>query len=369
MVEPSEPQTARQFLGQRPPTLPPIVRWTLGAGLLLFFVYGVLLVVFYYVNRAWFHDAWQLHVLTFTGREPAMLAVYTGDTPAPWGLVAILGVIIDLSHLFVILGVVWFLFAGLARVKGPDRFLASLEKSALKQRRFMRRWGLAGLAVFYWLPGYGTGAFAISAIGVMARIPLTRLVTVLALSATLVSLFWATFLHFVSKELPKEGWWTHIPLVVIVLVVLLAIYSGFSHWRTQHILLLPWPVPDRLWRAEFESMGMRRVGDCLEVDSNVLGALAGVPAARPRRVRSIAELMVMPGMRLDLAKRLEERGVVGMEALAQLPVASLVGAIEDSDHDGTHDGSRLAREWKAEAHALEAAAGEAWTGQKAKAAK
>lgn len=357
-------QAARQFLGQRPPTLPPVMRWTLAAGLALFAAYGAMLVYFYAADRALFWDALFMHINSFGGREGAMLVAYTGDDPAPFVWVAVWGLLIDLSHLFAILAIVWYLFAALARVPGPDRFLAGLEKAALKQRKWIRRWGLAGLALFYWLPGYGTGAFAIAAIGVLARIPPRRLVPVMALAAATVSLFWAWTLHKASAALPQEGWWSLLPILIIVVVVGIAIVSAIMQWRTRHILLLPWPVPDHLWSPRFEGIGMRRVGDCLEVDSNVLAAKAGIDADRPRRVRSVAELMLMPGMDLDLARRLEGRGVVGMESLAQLPTASLLGAIEDADVSRTHDGPVLARMWQREATAMEMAAGEAWVGKR-----
>ncbi len=353
----------RAFLGRSRPSLPPAMRLAMWIGIAMVAAYAALLVLFYFTNKALYYDAFQLYGLTLVaGREAAMLAAYTPPTPVPLAWMLVLGPLTDLAHFFFALVFVWYLFAVLARVPGPDRFLGGLEKTALRQRKWTRRWGLAGLALFYWLPGFGTGAFAICAIGVMARIPLTRLIPVLGASALFVSLSWALILGGVAQFIPTEGWWTNIPFAVIAVVMILALYSTIGQWRTSHQLLLGWPVPDRLWNASLAGLGMQRRGDCLEIDARVLGAAANIPWQRTRRIRSMAELLLMPGMDLENAKRLEKRGVTGIEAIAQLPTASLIGAVEDADPEGRIDGPKMVPTWQDEARLMEKAAGEAWRG-------
>src|SRR6185295_5908446 len=91
----------------------------------------------------------------------------------------------------------------------------SLEKTVVEKRRFLRNWGLYGLAVLVGFPGMATGVFLAATIGIVSKLPLRRLMIVLGSASIVVNVFWAVALYYTSGFLPREGFWSYLPLAFV----------------------------------------------------------------------------------------------------------------------------------------------------------
>ncbi|MBI2078624.1 MAG: hypothetical protein HYT80_09705 [Euryarchaeota archaeon] len=327
---------------------PPIMRGVLLAGLAYVLLYGSILAFLYVVDRELFADMVRLYGLTLlAGREPAMLAAYQPPTPVPLGWMIVVAILDDVGTLLLTLTWVWWGFHRLRGVGLLQNWLLDLEKAALHHRAWLRRWGLAGLAAFFWLPGFGSGVLAICVMGVLSHIPLRRLVPTLVIAAASVATFWAVALHQTSLVL-RTGPVQYLPAALIAVVIILSLASAFRHRRTAHLILLEWPSPVGPRREALGRFGLRAEEGVVEVDARVLGqALGSTPLGRPR-ARRLAELLLLDGMTPDAALALERAGIGGILDVATLdpPLVASVLAQADVPSAGRADA------WNLEAKAL-----------------
>lgn len=321
----------------RRPRFPPILRVVLGAGLGCLGGYVALLAFFYATERALFDDMLRLYGLTLlAGREPAMFAVYQPPTPVPLGWMLIVAVLDDVGTLLLTLPWVWYAFERL-RGAGPlQEWLMGLEKTALENRRWIRRWGLAGLAAFYWIPGFGSGVLAICVIGVLSHIPLRRLVPTLVVSAGSVAMFWALALYRTSALLP-EGPVEWVPSVILGAFIGISLVVAYRRRRSRHVLLLEWPAPEERRMRELERFGFAPYRRMVKVDSRLLAQAYSRPSLPRTRAHALAELLLLEGMTPEAAAALEARGVHGILDVATLDGRLLAAALREANISATND--------------------------------
>ncbi|HEX9815755.1 MAG TPA: hypothetical protein VGB18_02135, partial [Candidatus Thermoplasmatota archaeon] len=265
----SEDPRIRDYLRRHRPRFPPILRVVLLAGLAYVVTYLCLLAYLYATDRALFEDMVRLYVLTLVaGREPAMLAVYQPPTPVPLPWMLAVSILDDVGTLLLTLPWVWYAHQRLRGVGWLQSWFIGLEKTALQHRRWIRRWGLLGLAAFYWIPGLGSGVLAIVVMGVITHIPLHRLVPTLVVSAAGVATFWAFALHGAIDTLPS-GPAEYLPTAILAIVIVLGAIAVARRRHTAHVLLLEWPV-DRAREDALRGFGITIADGIWAVDAEVL---------------------------------------------------------------------------------------------------
>ena len=300
--------------------LPQPLRRCLWATLIVMGVAAVLTVVLAFFEPRTLGVLIQMIVLGFgVGREASMLYAYSQD-PAfgPMGvLVAI--VFDDLVNLGLTLPLVWI---GLERLRGVfllGGIVLSIEKTAVEKRAFLRRWGVWGLVAFVWLPGIGAGVSLAAAIGVVAKIPIRRLLIALAVGALMVDTFWAFGLYYTSNLIPEEGIWSYIPLALALALCLAAFVFGWRQHRTRH--LFPIVKVQILGKQHVERLlevGITDGNHLLYANRNVLAKKLGVDPALLGRLRSVAELSML---RTVSPRHAEMLTTVGINSIRELSVA------------------------------------------------
>lgn len=299
-------------------------------GLACLALYLGLLAFLYLRDRPLFEEMVRLYALTLAaGREPAMFAVYQPPTPVPLHWMLLIAVLDDVGTLLLTLPWVWYVFHRLHGVGAFQNWLLGLEKSALENRRWIQRGGLAGLAAFYWLPGFGSGVLAICVMGVLAHIRLRRLVPTLVTSAALVAAFWAVVLSHTSALLPR-GPVENLPFAVLALVLTLSLLAALRNRRTAHILLLDWPEPTPARAAALGPLGIVAHKGVVAVDSKRLAAHLGQRDLGRGRAHAIAELLLVEGVTPPAAQVLERAGVGGIVDLAALDIGLVREALQDA---------------------------------------
>lgn len=329
-MAPDDPRI-RDYVRRHRPRFPPILRWVLLAGAAYLVTYLLLLSFLWATDRPLFEDMVRLYVLTLlAGREPAMLAVYQPPTPVPLPWMLAVSILDDVGTLLLTLPWVWYAYQRLDGVDWVQSWLIGLEKTALQHRRWIRRWGLLGLAAFYWIPGLGSGVLAIVVMGVISHIPLHRLVPTLVASAAAVAAFWAVALHRTSQALPS-GPTEYLPTTILIIVIALGFLAAARRRQTAHVLLLEWPV-DPARAEDLRGLGMTVADGLWEVDSKVLARRLGRDRIRRPEAKALAEFLLLDGMTPEDAQALAENGVGGIVDLSILDSAlasSVLGVPND----------------------------------------
>lgn len=273
----------------------------------------------------------QMIILGFgVGREASMLYAYSQD-PA-FGAFGVLVAIIldDFVNLGLTLPLVWI---GLERLRGVfllGGIVLSIEKTAVEKRAFLRRWGVWGLVAFVWLPGIGAGVSLAAAIGVVAKIPLRRLIIALALGALLVDTFWAIGLYYTSTLIPQEGIWSYIPLALAAALGVAALVFGWLQHRKRNLF----PI------VKVQILGKQHVERLLEVgitdgihllyaNRHVLAKKLGIDPALLGRLRSVAELSMLRTVSPRHAEMLTEVGINSIRELSVAPPRLVAAALKE----------------------------------------
>lgn len=262
-----------------------------------------------------------------TGRETALFDAQRNGMPL--GLSIGLSVIDDLMTLLFNVVVVWLLVSGLGRVSWTRRLLARIETQALRHRRWVQRWGLAGLAVFYMLPGFGSGPAVAAGIGVLARIPVGRLALTLGAGVSAVDVLWAVGVYYPANAFPDIAWLDWVPLIVLSLLVAV---TAFGLWKDRHnrgVALLDWdPRPSPQHEAAIAQWGLRRIDGLVEARLPQVAAATGLPRSL---ALFAAELLLLEGMRPEVAARLVRLKVRGIPDLVRTPAGELAADLSDVD--------------------------------------
>lgn len=264
------------------------------------------------------------------GREGAILRAYGQD---PWlgaTWITVTSVLDDLITLALALPLFWL---GIERLRGAPLvggIILSLEKAAVEKRAFVRRWGLYGLVAFVWMPGFGAGVTLAAAIGLVSKIPLRRLTIALALGSAAVNAFWAIGLYYTSSLIPREGPWSYIPLVLILVLAVLAVVFGLLQRRKRDLFPI---VKVQILAAEHVKR-LREVGitdgiDLLYANRATLAAKLGIRPTSLGRLRSVAELSMLRTVSPRHAEMLTEVGVTSIRELSVAPPQMVAAAIQE----------------------------------------
>ncbi len=254
-----------------------------------------------------------------TGRETALFDAQRNGMPLALSIV--LSVVDDLMTLLFNIVLVWLLVTTLDRTLAGRRLVARVQTQALRRRRWVQRWGLLGLAVFYMLPGFGSGPAVAAGIGVLARIPAGRLALALGTGVAIVDVLWAVGVYYPANAFPDLAWLDWVPLIVLALLVGL---TGYGLWRDRHnwgVALLDWdPRSSSAHEAAMGAWGLRRVDGLVEARLAQVAAATGLPRSR---ALFAADLLLLEGMRPDMAAGLVNGGVRGLADLVRASSASL----------------------------------------------
>ncbi|HLE47113.1 MAG TPA: DUF4332 domain-containing protein [Candidatus Thermoplasmatota archaeon] len=273
----------------------------------------------------------QMFVLSFAvGREAAMLYIYgQGPSFGPfWVLVA--AIVDDLVTLGFTLPLVWL---GLARLRGVyllGGIVLSVEKTAVEKRAFLRRWGVYGLVAFVWLPGLGAGVFLAAAMGIVAKIPLRRLIIALAVGTALVNAFWAIGLYYTASLIPAEGVWSYIPIAFAAALGVVAAVFGWRQHRTRHLFpIVKVQILDAEHAARLADVGITDGNHLLYANRHVLARKLGIDPSLLGRLRSVAELSMLRTVSPRHAEMLTEVGINSIRQLSVAPPHLVAAALEE----------------------------------------
>ena len=249
------------------------------------------------------------------GRETAMLDALNRGLPPLW--VYGLSVIDDLGSLLLALPFAWLVVRSLKRFHALRWTIARLEKQALLHRRWLQRWGLGGLAMLYFLPGFGAGVPMTVLLGVLARIPFGTLVAFFGVAVPIVDGLWTLALTGVVRILPDAPWLDYVPLTVISLAVVSAAVGLWRGRAERHVALLDWPVaPSREAGERLRAAGIRSQDGLVRADLDAVAERLGGQERRKGRLLAAAELLLLEGMAEGDALALVRAGVHGLEDLA-----------------------------------------------------
>lgn len=321
----------RAHLARHRRTLPGALRWSLWLGAGMTTLYGAILLALFVFHPPLFRKMVTFLVLTvFSGREPAMLMAYQGSFPAPVAWVIVTSIVNDLGALLVVVPLFWLALERLRQRPLIGGLLLSLEKTAFEHRRFIDRWGLIGLVLFAWTPAYGGGILTAGILGVLARVPVKRLLVALSVAIVGIISFWGFVLRYASELLPSEGAWKLLPFFIVGAFVSLSLVAGLRARRSRKILLLEKLgvlEPEHL--ARLNSVGISDAADVLRVNCEVLGSRLGLPAGPLTQCRIISGLLLLPSLSARHAKQLNAVGIESIRDVAITPPTVIRDALEE----------------------------------------
>jgi uncharacterized membrane protein len=319
----------RRHLRRHRAAMPRAQRISLALGAGLVAAYAAIQLVLQATSPRLADDLLRLFVLTMVaGRETALFAVYQTSHPVPVAWAASMAILDDLATLFLAAPLAWLVVDRLRRYAPFDSLLRSFEHGLNARRAAVDRWGVLALALFLWLPGWGTGPSMSVAMGVLAGIPAARLLGALAVSSGAVNLFWAITLAGAAEAAPDQGLWEFLPLAVIaVLVGLAAVATLRQRHRRFHLEYPADTLRDAAHAGRLAAWGFERHGDLLVLDVRRLEAAGGPSPRHLAHCHWAGEMLLLPAMTPAWAGRLAALGVTGTRDLALLTPSLLRGAM------------------------------------------
>jgi uncharacterized membrane protein/predicted flap endonuclease-1-like 5' DNA nuclease len=320
--------------------LPHALRWTMAAAGVALAAWGGWVAFCFVLGQG--GAALRLAGLTVAvGREPAMLSAYTGEPPIPVWVVLGLAPLQDIATVLVSLSLLAWALRHLRWIRLVERAISGLEAQAMEKRHWVRRWGLWGVVGFYFLPGFGSGALAACALGLLAGLPLRNLALGLASGGAVVSLFWAVALYFASFLLPSGSWSKWLPVLFLGIIVAAAGWNAWKRRGQPARFYLDWHVrPSDDDRARLEEAGIQPEVDAVVVRVDRLSKATGIDRRDRPRLRATAELMLVPGLPAAAAKALASLGVHGIDDLAALETDVVRDVLRHDGVDGHADVER-----------------------------
>lgn len=311
--------------------LPRILQVCLWLSLGILIVSGLLLAALAVLDPQVLGVLGQMLALSFAvGREAAMLWAYS-QSPAPspvW--VFISTALDDLLTMGLTLPLFWIALERLRGVFFIGGVVLSVEKTAVEKRAFLRRWGVWGLVAFVWFPGVGAGIFLAAAIGMIAKIPLRRLIIALAVASVLINAFWSIGLYYTSALIPREGIWSYGPIAFAAALAVLAIVFGVRQHRRRHLFPI---VKVQILGAQHVSrlldVGITDGISLLYVNRHILARKLGMDPALLGRLRSVAELSMLQTVSPRHAEMLTEVGINDIRELSVAPPPLVAAALKE----------------------------------------
>jgi uncharacterized membrane protein len=301
----------------------------------------------------------QLMGLSFAvGREAAILRAYGQDPSGGPLWVTVTSVLDDLITLALALPLFWL---GIERLRGVPVLggvILSLEKTAVEKRAFLRRWGLYGLVAFVWVPGVGAGVTLASAIGLVSKIPLRRLILALALGSAAVNAFWAVGLYYTSSLIPREGPWSYIPIAFVVVLAAFAVAFGVLQRRKRHLFpIVKVQILSHDHVQRLLEVGITDGVDLLYANRTILAAKLGIRPASLGRLRSVAELSMLRTVSPRHAEMLTKVGITSIRELSVAPPTLVADALHELEllhaiqplPGDVEDFTRLCAQWTEDA--------------------
>lgn len=265
----------------------------------------------------------RMYALTMAaGREAALFdALHQGmSLPRAIGF----SVLDDIGTLLLTIVVVWTLYRGLRRVPVVQWFVLRLETQALRKRAWIRRWGLLGLGLFFFLPGLGSGVLAACLLGFLARIPVVRMLVALGAASIAVDAGWAIALVAPARAAAVGSWVDWLPFVVLGLALTTACLGTLRDIVGARPILMELPFePSVAQQSRMGEWGLHANGGLLSVDAAHLARVLGM-GRWSGDVVGASELLVLDGMRLDWCRGLLKGGVHGWSGIAREPAVVLI---------------------------------------------
>lgn len=264
------------------------------------------------------------------GREAALLWAYSQPhNPGPlWVFLA--SALYDLLTLGLTVPLFWI---GLERLRGVyfvGGVVLSVEKTAVEKRSFLRKWGVWGLVAFVWFPGIGAGIFLAAAIGVVAKIPLRRLIIALAAAAIVVNAFWSVGLYYTSSLIPREGIWSYAPVAFAGVLAVLAVVLGVRQHRKRHLFpIVKVQILGKQHVSRLLDVGITDGIDLLYANRHILAKKLGMDPALLGRLRSVAELSLLRTVSPRHAEMLTEVGINDIRELSVAPPHLVAAALKE----------------------------------------
>ena len=345
-------QRLREQLDARRKALPPILRVSLLVAAGAWAAQGALVLAALAIDWHVFRLLlWFVGITTVAGGQAAALFAYGADPPLSVAWVVAMSVLNMVATLFLVVPLAWRAAEGLRERRWAGNVLASAERFAARHRAFLSRWGLMGLAVVAAMPVQGAGVLGAGALGVFLRVPLPRLLTVLAITGVVVNVAWALLVRFIADALPSGGWWEWLPLAVVVAIAVASLVAGRADRRAERYASFEtfgWISAAQ--RERLRSLGIREVEQFLRVDLARLARELGLPASDLARCRSVALLLRLNSVEPEDAVRLTGVGIRGVRDLAVAPPDLLRMALDEAEPGAVTPGE-VAR-WRREAVAF-----------------
>lgn len=274
--------------------------------------------------------AQMLGISLVAGREAAMLLGYSQNPTMGPGWILATAILADFITLGITLPLVWL---GIERLRGyhyVGGVVLSLEKTAVEKRGFLRHWGMYGLVAFIGFPTMATGVFLAGAIGIFSKLPLRRLMIVLGVASIAVNVFWAMALHYTSAFIPREGFWSYIPLVFAAALAILAVVVGVRQRRQRNLFpIVKVQILEKHHIARLQEVGITDGIDILYVNRKILAAKLGIDPVLLGRLQSVAELSMLRTVSPRHAEMLTEVGITSIRELAVAPPELVAAALHE----------------------------------------
>ena len=161
------------------------------------------------------------------GRAVSMSIGYAGG----YGHSLVVPVNIWVETVLVLLFYPVFVFSVLKLVEFPrlKRFLEGTQAAAERHHDKVRRYGIAGLFVFVWLPFWMTGPVVGSAIGYLLGFPAWLTLSVVLVGTYIAMVAWAYLLFDLYTRAAEFGPWAPVFIVGLIILMILA-----GYWLNRH---------------------------------------------------------------------------------------------------------------------------------------
>ena len=347
----------RTYLKENRPPLAPILRFSLVLSA------ACVAAMAFTLGLAFFLDTYTgLQVLEFvgittvSGPQSATLFVFAQQPPLHMGWVVAMSTLNMAATLFLIVPLAWRGFERLRDASFVGALVRSAERFSVKHRKFLARWGLIGLVLVTLAPVQGGGVLGAGILGVLLRIPVTRLLVTVAISGALLNLAWTVFIYYSAQALPSDGVFQYLPYAVIAAIVVAGLVASWrGHRRRFQFQVETIPGTPAAQQAKLNSVGIVEEDYVLRADLREVCKDLGIPETDLVRARNTAELLRLDNLPPKAGERLTAAGIVSIREVALAPPELVRDALAEIGGDGFKVPALAEiEEWRTEARRFEA---------------